>query len=279
MPIGSNAVYVPARLQNANQWYGEIITDEEFIGLNPNDPLKPLNGGSTLVHVPPGMSHDGGWNGVSAFLDANGMVRQGQPLQLSPGGNPSWAYGYPTVDLYGDGIAGAHGGSGLSSFGGSLRKGELSSSLPLHHALKVNLFGHKYLSPSGGCYRWPASHCDGYALKAGDPNAYGGSVPQLRMGALLALPPDQDCNALANTNQARKICHALQDYGAYVADDTAWDVHAIDHEAGAEFGDGGSFHSDLQRIFTLLAVVDNNGPSNIGGGGTPRAPLAPAIGN
>jgi len=25
--------------------------------------------------------------------------------------------------------------------------------------------------------------------------------------------------------------------------------------------------------------VDNNGPGSIGGGGTPRAPLAPAIGN
>jgi len=29
----------------------------------------------------------------------------------------------------------------------------------------------------------------------------------------------------------------------------------------------------------MLHVVDNNGPSSIGGGGTPRAPVAPPIGN
>jgi hypothetical protein len=277
-PIGSNAVYVPAQLQNANQWFGEIVTDEEFIGLNPGDPLQLLNGGA-MVHVPPDMAHDGGWNGVAAFLTQDGRVAQGQPLLLTPGGSPSWSAGYPTVDLAGDGIAGAHGGSGLSSFGGSIRKGELSSPLALHHALKVNLYAHKYLYPGLGCYRWPASRCDGYALTVGDPNAFGGTVPALRMGALLALPPGQDCNVLANSAQARKICHALQDYGAYVVDDTAWDVHAIDVEKGAEFGDGGSFHSDLQRIFTLLAVVDNNSASSVGGGGVPRAPLAPAFGN
>lgn len=278
MPIGSAAAYVPANIQPANGWGGAITTDDEIIDLNPNDPLKPLNGGG-LVHVGPTMSHDGSWNGVAAFLKADGNgVAQGQPLVLSPGGNPFWSYNYPTVDIRGDCIAGAHGGSGLSSFGGSIRKGELSSSQPLHHALKVNLFAKRFLSQAAGGYRWPASHADGYALSGGGCPAYGGGVPALRMGSLLALPPGTDLSWIGSP-RARKIAQALMDYGAYVVDDTCWDVHAIDIEAGAEFGDGGSFNSDLQQVFTMLAVVDNNGPSSIGGGGTPRVPLAPPIGN
>ncbi len=276
MPIGSGAVYVPAGIQPANAWAGEITTDDEYIDLNPSDPMRSLNGGG-MVHVPADMSADGGWNGVSAFLTQDGRVAQGQPLVLTPGGNPRWDYTYPTVDLYGDGIDGAHGGSGLSSFGGSIRKGELSSADPLRHALKVNLNAKRFISYGGGnCYRWPARHCDAYA----SPSAYAGGVPALRMGALLALRADVDISALGlQSAQARKIARALQDYGAYVADDTAWDVHAIDIEKGAEFGDGGSFHQDLQRVFTMLNVVDNNSAMNIGGGGTPRVPLAPAIGN
>ncbi len=41
-------------------------------------------------------------------------------------------------------------------------------------------------------------------------------------------------------------------------------------------GDGGNFHEELQRVFTMLYVVDNSSPSSIGGGGTTRRqPLAP----
>jgi hypothetical protein len=33
----------------------------------------------------------------------------------------------------------------------------------------------------------------------------------------------------------------------------------------------------MKKIVQALAVVNNNTPSTIGGGGTPRQPLAPAI--
>jgi hypothetical protein len=275
MPIGSGAVYVPAGIQPALGWQnGVMTTDDELIGLNPNDPLKTLGNG-LQVRVPASMHHDGSWNGVTALLLADGRtVAQGQPLLLNAGGNPSWDYDYGTVDLYGDGRPGAHGGSGLSSFGGSIRKGELNSAQPLRHVLKVNLFAKRFLSCSNSGYRWPAYRADGYM----NCTTYGGSVAVTRMGSLLALKPDVNCDAVSSAH-ARKICHALQDYGAYVVDDTAWDVHAIDIEDGAEFSDGGTFDSDLQGLFTNLQVVDNNSASNIGGGGTPRAALAPAIGN
>ncbi|MBI2723798.1 MAG: hypothetical protein HYX50_01925 [Chloroflexi bacterium] len=277
-PIGSDAAYVPAGIQPANGWRGQITTDNEFIGLNPADPLVRVswNGGGADVRVPPDTTADGSWNGVSAFLGADGnTVYQGQPLLGSASTGLSWAYNFSAVDLYGDGIAGAHGGSGLSSFGGSIRKGELSSPAPLRHALKVNLYAARFLSCTSGGFRWPAGNADRYM----DCSRYGGSVPALRMGSLLALRPEFDCAAATSSVRAEKLCRALQDYGAYVADDTAWDVHAFDIEKGAEFSDGGSFDTDLQFIFTQLNVIDNNTSASPSGGGTPRAPMAPPFGN
>jgi hypothetical protein len=34
---------------------------------------------------------------------------------------------------------------------------------------------------------------------------------------------------------------------------------------------------DFKRLIVELGVVDNNGPNSIGGGGTPRQPLAPPL--
>jgi len=281
MPIGSNAVYVPAGIQYAGGWGGAITVDEELIGLNPNDPIKILNG-EERVRVPSTMSHDGSWNGCATFLrEDNNTIVQGQPLQLSPGGNPSWDYDYSFpgssdyLSLYGDGRGGCHGGSGLSGVGGSLRPGELSGPDPIRHVLKVNLWAKRFLSCQQSGYRWPAYRADAYMSCS----SYGGSNPALRMGSLLAVLPSVNCDAAVTSRQARKLCKALQDYGAYVVDDTYWDVHAFAIDANAEFGDGGTFDDDVQELFQMLYVVDNNSANNIGGGGTPRAPLAPPFAN
>jgi hypothetical protein len=276
MPIGSAARYVPAGLQYAGGWGGQITVDEEFIGLNPNDPLRRLNTGD-MVHVPPSMDHDGSWNGCATFLMADGEhLAAGQPLRLSDGGNPSWQYDYTNgVSLYGDGRHGCHGASALSGVGGSIRPGELNGPNPIRHALKVNVFAQRFLSCTSNGYRWPAYRADAYM----DCNSYGGDIAAMRMGSLLAVLPSVNCDTVVTSRHARKICHAFQDYGAYVVDDTFWDVHAIDLDVNAEFGDGGSFHSDVQKLFQMLHVVDNNAPGSIGGGGIPRVPLAPPIGN
>jgi hypothetical protein len=39
----------------------------------------------------------------------------------------------------------------------------------------------------------------------------------------------------------------------------------------------GSMRNDLSKIRAQLRVVTNNGPSTVGGGGTPRAASAPAL--
>ncbi len=287
-PIGSEATYVPAGLQPANAWKRAITADAELISIDPSDPLarlmtpgQPSN--SARVHVARDLAHNGSWNGCATLLNADGRtVWSGQPLRLSPGGSPTWTYTTQSApsDLRGDGIEGCHGGSRMSGIGGSLRTGELASAEPLRHALKVNLFCKKYCYKGGSqadSKRWPALTADGYWARG-----YGGQLPALKMGALLALPPGVDLSRVTDP-KARKLAVALRDYGAYLVDDTAWDVHAfgMDHRvvASGEWPavSNTAFHGQLQQVFSSLAVVDDNAPGSVGGGGTPRAPLAPCF--
>lgn len=45
----------------------------------------------------------------------------------------------------------------------------------------------------------------------------------------------------------------------------------------AHFGQGAALYADMLAIFRALAAVTNNRPGSVGGGGTPRAPVAPPI--
>src|SRR2546425_4506153 len=205
-------------------------------------------------------------------------------------------------DLLKTGNSGAHGGSMLSSLGGVIRLGELVPGGTIRHALKVNLFGRDNYYTGSGSFRWPATTADGCA-----PGCYGGSVPALRMGSLLALPPSFDVNAMGlETEPAKILAHAFQDYGAYTVDDAAWSVYAVateyspsgkvDDASGSAWGFPISPASrdvpwarDMDRIFGALAVVDNWDSSTcqtasasngtLGAGlGAPRVAWAPDIG-
>jgi hypothetical protein len=191
---------------------------------------------------------------------------------------------------------GAHGGSGLSAIGGTLRLGELTpTSGPIRHALKVNIFGKKnifYDAETRG-FRWPAKRADGYAAKNYYTERKAETVKACRMGALLALPAKMNLDSLGfETKPARILAEAFQNYGAYLVDDTAWDVYAIITEWSPEGRFDDQFRKDwgfsmkeskkdtpwardMDRIFLNLHVVDNNSATTIGGGGTPRMPLAP----
>lgn len=109
------------------------------------------------------------------------------------------------------------------------------------------------------------------------------------MGGLLAIPPNMTPESLGiKTKPALKMFYPLQDYGAYVADDTAWNAHAIEtendvlqefhDEYGYKFGDNQSqFFRDVMKMFTSLHVVANNGPKSVVVGDEPRVPVAPPI--
>jgi len=195
---------------------------------------------------------------------------------------------------------GAHGGSKLSSIGGTVRKGELlPNAPPIRHAIKIMLWAKQYYFPgnvSVPCFRWPALTCDGFWNASRDPsnpNFYNGTDPNLKPGALLAVPPTVADAIFANitTPVGKKLLAVLTDYGGYIDDNSASNSGAFNVEDGVEDEVAGAYngqtlqpskgqdplYTDMLAIWRSLHYVNNNGPNSVGGGGTPRQPLAPPI--
>jgi hypothetical protein len=307
MPIGSGAVYIPADL--APRTRQTLASDPDIVLMDPTAPLTPIEfngtgwsggnrcpGSSILARapIPNGFTvpSDGQNDALAAVMPDGRTVIQGSPFARCGAGGPATVLDLaPQADLYGDGILGGHGGSGLSSLGGAIRLGELVPGGLIRHALSIDLYGATDLFPQG--YRWPAIRQDGCA-----PACYGGKVPALQMGALLALPTGVSIDSLGlQTDPGRMLAWTLQNYGGYVVDDAARSAFSLGTDAGPSgsmvdqfqrvwgypFQTSASTQSpwadDIRAIFSHLAVVANNGPNSIGGGGTPLQPLAPPIGN
>jgi len=209
------------------------------------------------------------------------------------------------VDVEGDGALGAHGGSGLSAFGGSIRSGELSASTgPIMHAIKLELWAHAWyfanwssMQPDSA-FSWPATGSDSYTFSTNG-NGYNGTNPYLKPGSLLSVPPNlsPSIEARLTTTPGKKILQALTLFGGYIVDDTGSQEgggafcaeHAVNEEMEREYGfsisisnpltpsQGSGLYNDLVAIFQALSVVVNNSPYSIGGGGSPLAPLAPPL--
>lgn len=161
-----------------------------------------------------------------------------------------------TTSIFGDGALGAHGGSGLSSIGGSIRSGELlPSAKPIAHALKIELanfwyYGGAELNPptinNGGNtqYVWPAIGSNGaFNSTSGKSTAgYTGTNPHVAPGALLAIPAAVADSVRTTTIVGGKIKQAFIDYGGYIVD-------------GSGKGTGGHPHHNLAAI-CMDAVVN-----------------------
>ena len=270
-----------------------------------------------------GVGRPGGNNGVAFLLPDNISVLQLQPVYRCGAAAPLFAsrdifcghdgacppgaqpHLYPRcTSILGGGALGAHGGSGLSVLGGTVRRAELlPSAAPISHALKLELFAHQYyygvihghpLQPAtagnGGRtqYVWPATSSDNYCCWKAHPLAYNGSVPAMAPGALLAIPRELAATVKPTTVPGQRIKAALVSYGGYLVDDTASDSAAVVFESGAEDDfealfnlsldtSGGPWYDDLLAIFRALHVVVNNGNGTVGGGGRPLTPLAPPL--
>jgi hypothetical protein len=313
MPIGSNARYRSINLMPALTIAGDV---NHYVTISETDPVVPwyrpfswtnrcvpgdkLHG---YLQVPtdlivPDATEDYRPNNSFAFLQPDGQTLiQGTALARCEEGGSVFGYiarGYPNYleNIYGSGITGGQGGSGLSSIGGTIRLGELlPTSNPIRHALKLNVYAHRYLYDEPPGFRWPAIKVDAYAFDETDPRHYGGENPLLVMGSLLAIPPSvNQQNLRLQTIPGQKLFQALKDYGGYIVDDSARDAHTIAIEKGvqeefeAAYGysfktRSGPFFEDVNRLFQALHVVSNNSAQTIGGGGKPRQPLAPPIGN
>ena len=307
MPIGSDALYVEANIGKSKK----ATADEEyFFQLKDTYPYRAVYAPGAWgegrctgtkymdIHIPipdnliiPDATTKpfSTPNNASAFLLPDGRTLvQLSPLARCEQGGPVYGWRHENVDIYGEGIGGAHFGSGLSSIGGSIRKGELTNDKPIPHALKVVIWAEKYLFYDDRIrgYRWPATQADNYAAER-----YGGSNPALVQGSLLAILPETTKESLKlETPAGKKLFDALQNYGAYVVEDSSWDAHYFGVEKGVleEFRQkygydfetrSGKFYNDFMKLFEALYIVDNNSRNSIGGGGTPRAELAPPIGN
>jgi hypothetical protein len=312
-PIGDGAVYAPA---NINNGWDTSIDAEWFVKTTQADPYRtvyypgPFDNrdigtqvswlGSMRVPdsliIPDAINSGGVYstpNDCSTFLQPDGRTfYQLEPTTRTSQGGPIW--GYPQTDwgqypsegnLYGQGIRGTHYGSGMSSIGGSLRLGELVSSAPIRHALKIELWGKYYYWYSSDLpgWKWPATNADGYAS-----STYGGTDRNLVNGALLAIPwgkSEADIGGL-ESEAGRKLFRAFKEYGAYIVDDTGWYNNAICAEVGvneelqSRYGytltgpqsgaNSNPLSRDMGKIFRALNVVTNNGPTAKGGPGSRR---------
>ncbi|MDP3998756.1 MAG: hypothetical protein Q8P89_04040 [bacterium] len=120
------------------------------------------------------------------------------------------------------------------------------------------------------------------------------------MGALLAIPSWTNIDSLGlESEPGRQLAWTLQNYGAYIVDDTYGPTFTFNAENGADgskkaefWNDWGlaleimghidsrrtAWQRDIQRLMAALYVVDNNSARPaLAGGGIPRQPLAPAI--
>jgi hypothetical protein len=310
IPIAATASYAAANITTAGVF--EDVDAVDYDSINPSYPVVSLqdaelaNGstGSVSVYGDPSMSAGGTWNGCSAFLGTDGStVYQGQTLDVSAGGNPS--FGGDTdepsapVNLEGEGITGCHGGSGLSGLGGTLTLADLTQSGPIAHALKIELNGALNYSSANGGFRWPAVNADAGDTDAASVNYYGGSNANVVEGSLLALPTSISPSSFSNPTVA-KLARALQDYGAYIVDTTASGTNnfstiitnynasstlvsdACSSSCSSPFDNKDVFTSQLDTLLNDLDVITNNTSSTPGGGaiGASRcAAYAPAFTN
>eukprot|EP01035_Chromulina_nebulosa_P036774 gene36774-49588_t len=253
------------------------------------------------------------------LLSDKTTLRQGQPLAHCDAAHPvtlNWFIDPSTFSespsIYGPGFYGAHGGSGLSAFGGAIRMGEFIPGAdgvvrPVRHALKINIQGSKYFYKSqstawNNCYFWPAKQCGGYSN-------FGGSNPYVGPGSLLALNSSVNIYNLGLTSIAGlAVAWTLQNYGAYIVDDSGWDGAAFAVEYGTSgdylqqfskaygytfqngFQNENKWTRDVRTILNKLSVVTNwnaaaystvaasKGTLGVGGG-APKQSWAPRFGN
>lgn len=325
MPIGSSATFSAANLATAGATEAPVL-DYEHIIQSPTAPLINVyyssvgwptvcstpTSGTILQTVPVPSSYtvgpDGGNDG-STFLGPDyRTIQQNQPFSRCTVGANGTAMVAPslwTVDFYGAGIYGAHGGSDLSSIGGSLRVGELRpNQTGPAHAIKLNINSGQLWSGTPG-FLWPANNRDSGST------VYSGTNSNLQMGSLLAIPPSVTLASLAlqtslagdNTKgPGAQLFWTLQNYGLYIVDSTASSTtpsFGISIEASGtgptatgytqgfeaqffndwgygpqQWGAGSAWANDFLLLMSTLQAVTNNTSTTIGGGGAPRVALA-----
>jgi hypothetical protein len=305
-PIGSGARYESAgdartstiRNHSTNTW---MNIDEYSIPVyvaSASDPLITLadvvHGGSWQVRMPASAEAAAGTDANLAVIQPDGTTVDLWQLKRVSGTRME-AQSVAFSDINGSGLGPRAGirASGLSSLGGLIREWEVDPTHPgytdgvIRHALAISV-PPQMLQYTGGSasfdangfgtekgYVWPATSQDW-----GSQGSYKGNVP---MGSLLAIPKSVDLTKLGLDPQNYQLAKAMQDYGGYVVDMAgSFNWYAEPTLAGSSWDaavrGAPNWASGLRTIRSLLVVVSNNGPASVGGGGTPLAASAPALG-
>jgi hypothetical protein len=250
-------------------YYSTIATPDDSRWLLPADYKRAGDGFRGSFHLPAGACPPPDTDSLMAVFQPDGWVIDiFATVVTSQGSVLGTMASY--IDARGDGTGWWSGrrASMLPSFAGLIRTGELAAGR-IPHALAAQVPASLLKEQAV----WPA-----YAF---DRNSrYSGPLP---MGTLLAIPPTVDLDRLELSTTGRVIARAAQDYGVYVVDRGGSGINFM-----AELGDPDirwdrrsatepAWWQDIDTIKNLLQRVTNNGPSTIGGGGTPRAPFAPSF--
>ncbi len=172
------------------------------------------------------------------------------------------------LDLAGPGVGAPQPGvrpHGFSSLGGLLRFGEPHGGV--RHALAARVSADRLRA--GAWPTWPA-------LGTRVPAGFGSDASNLRIGTLLALPPELDLATLGlgTSGPGYELARAMQDFGVYVTGvgPEPFVLLLGEERPGAEWESPA-----LNRLVPLLQVVRSNTPQTPGGGGTPRREPAPEL--
>lgn len=237
----------------------------------------------------------GGPDNAAVFMAKDGRtVLQAGPFARCADGTATAVKVAPIDDLVsGSGERGPRGMAQTSALGGTLRVDDLRPDRVIRHALQIELNGRFLHAPAkGAASRWPATAID--PTTAGK---FNGANTALQVGSLLTLPASFRADKL-KSEPARIIAQALRDYGAYVVDgdpkadvafSTEWgpagrtaDQFQADYgfafaSSSAKCTKDCDWRQDLRSVLQGIAVVDDNGPTTVGGGGARRVPCAPAF--
>lgn len=165
-------------------------------------------------------------------------------------------------------VGGGSGGSGLSTFAGTIRFGEFTNGTDgvttatvsgytfktIRHCLRIDLrVSDLGQGLDGKGYSWPANKADGGYNQPANNNYYSGVVPSLVNGTLLAIPQTVDLNSLGlTTKPGKQLAWTFQNFGARCANTqhnstwaiaTEWSVSAggaTQRVAQANLGDTNS---------------------------------------
>jgi hypothetical protein len=246
-------------------YYSTLSTPNTNLWVLPANYQPASQNFQSVANLPAGSCPSPDTDALMAVFQPNGQVLDTINSVVTNGGIVTSMASF--VDAKGDGTGFTNGrrASMIPSFAGLIRTGEISSGL-IPHAMAA-LITQTMLQSAAV---WPAAAFD-------RSNNYSGTLP---MGTLLAIPPTVDVTALGLSPQGLVMARAAQNYGVYLVDSGGGGLTFLAQLGDPEIRWDGTATSppwwrDVEIIAGTLQWVINNSATTPGGGGTPRAPLAP----